>query len=287
MPRVIPYTEQNPRSIGRDSPAVTRAFAILKMLRTRPSLSVTEIADELHLPRSTTHGLVHTLVRLGCLTPVPEDSKRFNLGLLLHELGSAYLATIDLAREGLQVAQSVSESCGETVHLAVLDDIEVVYIAKVDSIHPVRMVSAVGRRLPAHCTGVGKVLLSGLSTDELRRRFGGMSCLPGLTANSITSLQALEAELANVRQNGIAIDNCESNADVRCVASPVFNHVGNITASLSISVPVSRADADGFWPGRLAPLVQAGGQEHSRRMGYRSNTVGAQSDAMGQTGTST
>jgi IclR family transcriptional regulator, KDG regulon repressor len=274
MTTQIPYIESAQRITGRDSPAVTRAFAILKILRTRPSLSITEIAEELHLPRSTTHGLVHTLVRLGCLAPVPEDSKRFNLGLLLHELGSAYLATIDLAREGLQVARSISETCGETVHLAVLDGMEVVYIAKVDSIHPVRMVSAVGVRLPAHCTGVGKALLSGLSANELRRRFNGGSSLRPMTPNSITSFEALEAELANVQRNGLAIDNCESNSDVHCVASPVFNHLGNIVAALSISVPVSRGDADGSWPGRLAPLIQVGGQELSRRMGYGSNMSG-------------
>jgi DNA-binding IclR family transcriptional regulator len=188
---------------------------------------------------------------------------------------------MDLAREGFLVAQSVSGNCGETVHFAVLDGVEVVYIARVDSIHPVRMVSAVGRRLPAHCTGVGKVLLSSLSADELRRRFGGSSPLPAMTANSITSFRALEVELAKIRQSGVAIDNCESNSDVCCVAAPVFDHQGKVVAALSISLPITRVDES--WPGRLAQLIKEGGRELSRRMGYQSTKASVSGKEIGLT----
>src|SRR5207237_1428835 len=142
-------------------------------------------------------------------------------GLMLHELGSAYLSEVDLAREGHSVAATVAEACGETVHLAVLDGVEVVYLAKVDSIHAVRMVSAVGRRLPAHCTAVGKALLSDLPDSELARRFGGEDArLAAMTPNSITSLTSLRDDLAQVRERGHALDDCESNRDVRRVPAP-------------------------------------------------------------------
>ena len=190
----------------RSTPAVARAFAILQLIRHEGPFSVPEVAARLELPRSTTHELVHTLVSQGCLARTRDGGHQFTLGLALHELGSAYLVGVDLAREGQRVAETISSACGETVHLASLDGVEVVYIVKADSIHAVRMVSAVGRRLPAHCTAVGKVLLSGVPDEELARRYSQPNELPAMTAHSIRSFQALAAELDGVRVHGLALE---------------------------------------------------------------------------------
>jgi DNA-binding IclR family transcriptional regulator len=251
---------------ARSTPAVLRAFAILSRIRQEGPLSVREAAASLGLPRSSVHELMHTLSELGAVAPADAGGGRFALGLLMHELGSAYLSQVDLAREGHGAAETVAAACGETVHLATLDGVEVVYLAKVDSIHAVRMVSAVGRRLPAHCTGVGKALLSGLSDEELERRFGGDdSPLPAMTPSSLPTVGALRAALADVRRLGFATDDCESNRDVRCVAAPVYDHRGAMAAAMSISVPVSRTAAD--WPGELAGLIREGAADLSRRLG--------------------
>jgi DNA-binding IclR family transcriptional regulator len=250
----------------RCTPAVMRAFQILTLMREGGPMTVREAATALRLPRSSVHELMHTLATLGAISPAEGGGGRFTLGLLLHELGSAYLSEVDLAREGQRAAERVAAACGETVHLATLDGIEVVYLAKVDSIHAVRMVSAVGRRLPAHCTGVGKALLSELSDDELARRFGGEAApLPAMTPNSIPTVDALREALADVRRHGYATDDCESNRDVRCVAAPVYDHSGAMAAAMSISVPVSRTAED--WPGRLAGLIREGAASLSRRLG--------------------
>jgi DNA-binding IclR family transcriptional regulator len=246
---------------------VARAIAILQLIRREGALSIPEIAAQLQLPRSTTHELVRTLIADGCLAAMGNDVHRFNLGLTLHELGSAYLIGVDLAREGQRVAETISATCGETVHLASLDGAEVVYIVKADSIHAVRMVSAVGRRLPAHCTAVGKVLLSGVSDEEVARRYGYATELPAMTANSIKSFRALAAQLQQIRAAGLAIDNCESNPDVRCVAAPVYDHSGAMAAAMSVSVPTSRVDES--WPGHLAVLVREGSRDLSRRLGFQ------------------
>lgn len=243
-----------------------RAFSILELMRRRGPLSIREAAAELGLPRSSVHELMHTLETLGAVAPADGGGGRYTLGLLLHELGSAYLSDVDLAREGQRVVETVAGACGETVHLATLDGVEVVYLAKVDSIHAVRMVSAVGRRLPAHCTGVGKALLSGLPDPELVQRFGGEDAsLPAMTPNSVRTLAALRAALDEVRARGYAIDDCESNRDVRCVAAPVYDHRGAMAAAMSISVPVIRTAED--WPGGLADLVRQGAAELSRQLG--------------------
>jgi DNA-binding IclR family transcriptional regulator len=246
---------------------VARAVAILQLIRRDGPLSVPEIAARLELPRSTTHELVHTLASQGCLASTSDGGHRFNLGIALHELGSAYLVGVDLAREGQRVAESISAACGETVHLASLEGVEVVYIVKADSIHAVRMVSAVGRRLPAHCTAVGKVLLSGVPEEDLVRRYGTAKALPAMTAHSIRSFRALAAELDQVRVKGLAFDHCESNPDVCCVGAPVFDHSGAMVAGMSVSVPTSRVDET--WPGRLADLVSQGAHELSRRLGFQ------------------
>ena len=86
------------------------------------------------------------------------------------QLGAAFAGQLDLAREAQDVAKDVAAACNEAVHVAVLNGADVIYLVKVDSTHPVRMVSAVGRRLPAHCTAVGKMLLSNLDPSGPRRR---------------------------------------------------------------------------------------------------------------------
>jgi len=252
----------------RMTPAVVRAFQILQLLREGP-LSVADMARSLQVPRSSVHELVATLEHLGSVAPAPPNgsSKRYQLGLLVHELGAAYLDGAELTALGQEVARSTAAACGETAHLAVLDGREVVYIAKVDSIHPVRMVSAVGRRIPAHCTGVGKALLCEHSIEELRKIFG-RGALAQMTPNSIDSFDRLVAALAETRERGVAYDTCESNANVCCVAAPVRDHRGTIVAGLSISVPTVRVDAD--WPGALAALVRSEADSLSKRLGAAS-----------------
>src|SRR3954454_7175117 len=150
--------------MGRAVPAVTRTLDILELFLDRPSLSAPEITERLGLPRTTVHELLSTLTDRAYLIAMPGQPTRYRLGMRLFQLGSVFADQLDLSQEALQVAREVAAACDETVHVAVLDGTEVVYVAKVDSTHPVRMVSAVGRRLPAHCTGVGKMLLTGLTS---------------------------------------------------------------------------------------------------------------------------
>jgi len=259
----------------RRVPAVERALDILELFLRSPqpeSLSVPEIARALNLPRSTAHELVATLVARRYLRPIEGNPHRYALDVRVFELGNAYAAGLDLAREGQIVARRVAASCDETVHIAVLEGTDVFYIAKVDSTNALRLVSAIGRRLPAHCTAVGKMLLSGLSEEEFAERFAGVRELPGMTRNSLRSVDALRAELARTRARGIAWDNCESNPDVRCVAAPIYDHRGRMVAAMSISFPVVRDTPERFL--ELSRLVWEGARELSQRLGYREISQG-------------
>lgn len=251
--------------MGRSVPAVTRAFDILELFLDRPSLSVPEIIERLGLPRTSVHELINTLTERDYLIPTPGQPTRYRLGMRLFQLGNVFAEQLDLAQEAREIARKVAAECDETVHVAVLDGADVVYIAKVDSTHSVRMVSAVGRRLPAHCTGVGKALLSGLSPDALDARCPRDRELPGMTPRSITSPARLRARLDEIRASGLSYDECESNDAVYCVAAPVYDHTGGMVAAMSISVPSIRWNAErrDAW----SDLIRRGAAELSQRLG--------------------
>jgi IclR family KDG regulon transcriptional repressor len=258
-------------AMGRAVPAVSRALDILELFLERSTLSAAQVTDLLGLPRTTVHELLTTLVDRGYLDAVVGAPITYRLGMRTFQLGSQFADRLDLVREAQDAAAEVAVACDETVHVAVLDGSNVVYIAKVDSTHPVRMVSAVGRRLPAHCTAVGKVLLSGLSTEALDARYPSGTGLSAMTPHSITSPAKLRAHLGLVRQEGVGYDDCESNEAVRCVSAPVIDHSGRIVAAMSISVPTIRwtDERRAEW----TELVRSGAAAMSRRLGHRAESV--------------
>jgi IclR family KDG regulon transcriptional repressor len=251
MPRVVP--------------AVIRALDILELFLERPQLSAREVAERLDLPRTTVHELLVTLVARSYLISVPGQPVQYRLGMPLFQLGAAFAGRLDLVREAQLVARDVAAACDEAVHVAVLDGPDVVYLVKVDSTHPVRMVSGVGLRLPAHCTAVGKVLLSELDRASLDAVLA-MRPLPGMTPESITDPDLLRAHLDLVRVDGVAVDVGESDAAMRCVAAAIRDHSGAAIAAMSVSAPIIRwtAQTQVDW----AKLVREGAATLSARMGY-------------------
>ncbi|RFU87995.1 IclR family transcriptional regulator [Streptomyces triticagri] len=252
--------------MARLVPAVTRSLDILELfLEGDGTLSAPEVTRSLGLPRTTVHELIATLTARSYLAPVPSRPGRYRLGVRTYQLGSRYAEDLDLSAEGRQVATEVARTCDETVHVAILEGTDVIYIAKVDSTHAVRMVSAAGRRLPAHCTSVGKMLLASLPGTELEARLADLE-LTAMTPHSITEPVELRTALDTVRQRGVAVEHRESNPDVSCVAAPVRDRTGRVVAALSISVPMIRwSDAR---EQELAELALKGAGELSGRLGH-------------------
>lgn len=242
-----------------------RAFDVLELFLEHAELSAPEITNRLSLPRTTVHELVGTLSARGYLEPVAPDSNRYRLGVRGLQLGSAYKERLELAREGQRAAEAVAEQCGETVHVGVLDRTDVLYIAKVDSVHPVRMVSAVGRRLPAHCTALGKVLLAALPAAEVEALYADRA-LDAMTPNSITDAAELRRELDAIGTAELGREYCESNEAVACVAAPVRDDVGRVVAALSVSAPILRWSEKSEL--RLAELTRTGARRLSGQLGY-------------------
>ncbi len=246
--------------------SLVRGLDILETLSAHPDgLTLSEICRTLTLPKSSTHALLHGLLARNYLMNGRRD-RTYRLGPRLFQLGNAYVQGIDLVGEGQETVRAVSRRCDETVHLATLEGRDVLYVAKEEGTSYIRMVSALGKRVPAHGTGIGKVLLAALSEEELQTLYPPERPPERLTSTTITRLPELKAELARTRERGYALDNEESTVGLRCVAAPIYDAERQTVAAMSVSVPVSR-----WSPERqeeLLALVRDGARELSQRLGH-------------------
>jgi DNA-binding IclR family transcriptional regulator len=197
------------------APAVTRAGAILDLLAENAGEAAgpSELARRLGLPKSSIANICNALAEIGLVRRIGTG---FALGRKLAELGGAYLASVDQVQEFYDVCRLLTTGSEETIQLAILDGLEMTYLARHDGRQPVRLTSQIGRRLPATVTATGKAALASLAEDDLDQRLSGVVELPTLTPNSIGSLEALRADLAVVRDRGYATDDGETAEGVVC-----------------------------------------------------------------------
>lgn len=203
-----------------------------------PTLGVTELASRVGVHKSTASRLAATLAARGFLERAP-GSDAFRLGPELGRLGLLALAGRDLVELARPAMERLASETGETVNLAVLDGEEVVNVAQVDGRHIVGVGSWTGRRTALHCTANGKVLLA----------FGGAPVparLEAFTAQTITSAQALQHELAAVRGRGYATVASELEDGLHAAAAPVFDLAGSCRGALSVSGPAYRLPTEGL-----------------------------------------
>ena len=222
--------------------AIEKGFDILDFLsKGKQSYSLREISGKLKIPKPTIHRLLSTLCGLGYAVQDPV-SKDYRLGFRLVELGQAVLDRIDLRKESESLLKKLADSVQETVHLASLDDGQIVYLDKVERfVNPLslRMVSKIGMRNYAHSSALGKVLLAFLPKKD-RNTILTKKGLPKRTKNTIVDLKELERNLMLIKSQGYAVDSEENEEGVRCVAAPIRNHRGKVIAGISISGPAVR-----------------------------------------------
>jgi len=244
---------------------LNKSLSILEILLQQGSaMNMTELSKKLELYPSTTHRILDTLKHWGYVEQDPHTQK-YQLGLKALELGMAKLHQMDLVKEATYYLKELVKLCNETVHLGVLEEGEVLYLAKEESSQTIRMISYVGKRAPLHCTALGKVLLAYLSMEE-RKKTLGEKVLRRLTENTIIDKEELEKELSKVREQGFALDREENEKDVRCVAAPIRNYQGEIIASLSISSPAFRIDEK--VQNNLKVAIIETSTKISKRLGY-------------------
>jgi DNA-binding IclR family transcriptional regulator len=226
------------------APAVTRAAAILDHLAHRDGSPAgpSELARELRLPKSSIANVLTALAEAGLVRRIGTG---FALGRKLAELGGEYLATVDQVQEFYEACRRLPAAAEETVQLAVLDGLQMIYLARHDGTQPVRLTSGIGRRLPASCTATGKAALASLDRRELERRLDGVATLPRLTPNSHSTVGSLLADLDEVRRRGYAMDEEETVEGVVCYAVPVPDRrSGEGPYAASITLLKARATSD-------------------------------------------
>jgi DNA-binding IclR family transcriptional regulator len=262
----VPHTKTE---AARKSPyqiqVLDRALAILEILSQEgPDLSLAEVSEKLQLHKSTAHRLMMVLERYK-LIEKNSVSGRYRLGLKLFELGTKAVSQLDLRERARPFLERVVLETGETVHLCIMDDTEVVYLDKVEPARSVRMASSVGRRNPAYCTAVGKAMMAYLSDAEVESIVSRQG-LKSLTKNTITTLTELKTVLATIRKRGYAIDDEENEEGVRCVGCVVRGYSGEPVAAISISGPAFRVTKEKVE--HLAKPVVAAARSLSANLGF-------------------
>lgn len=246
--------------------SILRACSILRCFsREKTHFTVSELARQLQLDRSTTYRILLSLERCG-LVEKDERSKSYSLGVAAFEIGNTYLGRLDFIQFSKPVMMDLAARVQETVHLAVLSENEIVYVDKVDSPRTLGVVSKIGQRAPLYCTALGKTLLAYQPKEERSRIIQEIKLKP-YTEHTITSKKKLFEELERIRQQGYAFDRREYEEGVECIAAPVRDHSGNVIAALSISGPRKKIGTpqEKSWVGQVvgaAALV-------SSKMGYR------------------
>ena len=246
---------------------VDRAVSVLMLLADGRPRTMTELSKELEINSSTIFRLLSTL-RYHNLVQVDGSTGHYRLGLACLELSRAYHTGDEVRQVALPVMTTLRDETRETVHLGVLDGFEIVYLEKLEGLHAIGLMSSrIGRRAPAHCTGLGKALLAFSDPAYLRDNLAELE-LPQFTDTTITQSAALLDHLSDVRQRGYSIDLGEHEKEVRCVAAPIFDQYGKTVAAISVSGPSGRIDPIENNDDLIGKTLEAA-EEISEKLGYR------------------
>tara|TARA_B110000259_G_scaffold182761_1_gene226892 strand:+ start:430 stop:1128 length:699 start_codon:yes stop_codon:yes gene_type:complete len=194
------------------------------------------LSQALGIPKSSLHAILNTMARRGWLQ-TDSDGLRFQLGVRALLVGSSYVDSDDVVSRTSATLDGLADEIGETIHLGRLDGADIVYLAKRESRHQLRLFSAVGRRLPAHATALGKCVLA-WQDDPLATL---PAVLPQLTKHTIIDREELLRDLEAIKARGYAIDDEENTPGIRCIAVPI-RRGGVVSDAISCSVPLVRLD---------------------------------------------
>lgn len=255
------------------SQSLERGLLILSSFsETRPVLGIADLARSVDLNKSTTHRYVATLAKLGYLHQDPE-TRKYTLGPRVVDLGFAAINSMEITRVAGRYLQALSDETGYTVSMAVLDGPDIVYVDRRRSGRASNFAMGlhlhVGSRLPAYCTAMGKAMLAYLEPDALRSVLDRTD-FARRGPKTITAREQLMADLAHVRQTGIAVNDEELAAGLRSVAAPVRNRSREVVAAVNIAVHLT------VWgtsvesvAARLEGPLRHAVAEISARLGYR------------------
>ncbi|MFM4871487.1 DNA-binding transcriptional regulator KdgR [Aeromonas veronii] len=244
--------------------SVLKVFGILQALSEQKDIGVTELSQRIMMSKSTVYRFLQTMKTLGYVNQEGETDK-YTLSLKLFELGGRALEHQDLIQIADVQMHRLGKLTKETLHLGALDENSVVYLHKIDSEYNLRMYSRIGRRCPLYSTALGKVMMAWLPEEEVRSMLAGVT-FERFTEHTLANVDALLAELAQVRKQGYAEDNEENENGLRCFGVPIYNRMGRIITGLSLSLPIVRFEESKR--AELVSLLHEAAARISAELGY-------------------
>ncbi|MEO8304626.1 MAG: IclR family transcriptional regulator [Betaproteobacteria bacterium] len=246
--------------------SLERAFAILEQIaRHRDGIPLAELCKAVGLHSSTTFHLVKTMVQLGYASQDGE-SKRYKIGRKVFSLAAGALDENELVNRVTPVLELLTAETGESSHFAIRSRDDIVVVARTGGTGMFQLVDRAGTVRPANATALGKTLLAGL-TPALLQRYFDKNELARYTPKTIVEREALLSELEHVRRSGIAFDDGEFDAEVRCVAVPVYDFLGRVAGAIGISGPMWRLSLQSLH--EKSKLVRQAAAAFSAELGYR------------------
>lgn len=246
--------------------SVDRALRIITYVsQKKDGMGVTELATLLDLNKSSIFKLLSTLAAHDFIEQ-DQGTKKYKLGYKYLELSSMLLESLDLRTQAKPFLKDLEDETNEVIHLVVYDQGEVVYIEKLEGNETLRTHSKVGKRAPVHCTSVGKVILAHLPEEQVEEIIEKKG-LAAHTEKTITDQNMFLAELQKVRKQGFGVEIEENEEGITCIAAPIFDHKGDITAAVSISGPSTRMNDRRLQ--ELMPSIVETGHTISARLGFQ------------------
>lgn len=230
-------------------------------------LGVTELSKRLKLHKNNVFRLLATLESRGYIEQ-NKVTENYRLGLKTLELGQTFIRQMGLLRQSRPILEDLVKVCNETTYVAILKEMNIIYLDVVETDMTVRVVPRVGSQLPAYCTAAGKVQLAFMSDEELDNYLPAGKEMKKYTENTITDKNAIREQLKIVAEQGYALDNEELDIGVRCVSAPIRDYTRRIIGAISISGPSMRFSDDRIEK-ELVPLVLKASEEISTKLGFQ------------------
>ncbi|MCT8973513.1 IclR family transcriptional regulator [Microbaculum marinisediminis] len=234
-------TDEHKTQDRRDSriQSLDRAFSVLEeVARHRDGITLSELSRELGLHTSTLYHLARTLVSLGYLRTGPDD-KRYRMGRGIFQLASACLDEAEICATVAPYLERLAETTGEATHFAIWERRKALILARHAGPNALQINERAGTLRPVYCTAIGKALLSGLGPETYEDYTRDLVFEP-YTASTLKDAQELRLQVDKARRDGIAFDDCEFNAEVRCMAATVRDFTGKVIGAIGFSGPVWR-----------------------------------------------
>lgn len=229
------------------------------------SLSLKELSDRMGWPNGAGFRYTYTLRRLGYLDQDPV-TKRYRPGVKVLSLGFAYLSSLDLTERAQAHIEELSHETGLPTHMAVLDGSDIVYVARRAERSLTMINLFVGARLPAYCTSMGKVLLAYQPRAAVRELLAGVAMVQH-TPNTITTIEALEAALEQIRLVGYGMTDQELELGIRSVAAPIRDASGEVIASVNVLTRTARVTLEDL-ESRILPRLLEASRQISSALGF-------------------